>query len=298
MPKKLFLLFATLPLCPAAFALNPRSAVSINGLDTNPCTVASPCRSFGAALSQTQDGGEVIALDSAGYGPFSISQSVTVSGAPGVHAAITVPTSGTGIAISGSSYVLLRNLVVQGGGSANYGIFANGIEVRATNCVLRGFNSAAFYSIGGNVVIEDSTVLDTFVGIFCVGGHMTVSRVLVENYDTGIKVESVANADVLVSDSVITNGTNVGVQALSDIGLAVLDSMVLESCKITHNLVGVSANASGGNNSALVYLSQNVISYNTTGATEVTNGTIYSFGNNRFSRNSSDGAILSPISLR
>src|SRR5437867_156919 len=169
MPKKLFLLFAILPLCPTAFALNPRSAVSINGLDTNPCTVASPCRSFGAALSQTQDGGEVIALDSAGYGPFSISQSVTVSGAPGVHAAITVPTSGTGIAISGSSYVVLRCLGVRGGGSDNYGIFASGVDVRATNCVRRGFNGAVLYSVGGNVVVEDRTVLDTFVGIFCVG---------------------------------------------------------------------------------------------------------------------------------
>src|SRR5437868_13874179 len=80
--------FAFLALSPAAIALNNRSAVSVTGLDSNTCSVASPCRSFGVALVATADGGEVVALDSAGYGPFSVGQNVTVSGAPGLHAAI------------------------------------------------------------------------------------------------------------------------------------------------------------------------------------------------------------------
>src|SRR5882672_2463978 len=85
---------------PSAHALNNRSAVSVNGSDANPCTTQAPCRSFGVALSNTVEFGEVIALDSAGYGPFTINQSVTVSGAPGVHAAITT-TSGDGISVTG-----------------------------------------------------------------------------------------------------------------------------------------------------------------------------------------------------
>ena len=69
----------------SAFALNNRSAVSASGLDTNPCTVSSPCRSFTSALAQTAYQGEVIALDSAGYGSFIVSQDVIVSGAPGTR---------------------------------------------------------------------------------------------------------------------------------------------------------------------------------------------------------------------
>src|SRR5438552_15899232 len=106
-------LMASLLVCALAvpaFALNNRSAVSVNGNDANPCTPASPCRSFGAAIAQTNPGGEIIALDSAGYGPFSLSVPLTISGAPGVHAAITA-TSGIAIqvaALGANDRVILR----------------------------------------------------------------------------------------------------------------------------------------------------------------------------------------------
>src|SRR5438270_9257162 len=89
----------TFLIAPAVFGFNNRSAVSSIGLDSNPCTVASPCRSFGAAIAQTNPGGEIVALDSAGYGPFTIDASLTISGAPGVHAAVTA-TVGTAITVA------------------------------------------------------------------------------------------------------------------------------------------------------------------------------------------------------
>src|SRR5438552_17395511 len=111
-------LMASLLVCALAvpaFALNNRSAVSVNGSDLNPCTVASPCRSFGAAIAQTNPGGEIVALDSGGFGPFNVPMSVTVSGAPGVHAAITV-TVGDAIDINAAATdaVTIRNLVIIG----------------------------------------------------------------------------------------------------------------------------------------------------------------------------------------
>lgn len=284
---------------PAAFALNNRSAVASTGLDTNPCTVASPCRSFGTALANTIDGGEVIALDSAGYGPFSVSQSTTVSGAPGVHAAITVPAGGTGVSVSGSAYVLLRNLVIQGGGTANYGIFNNGIEVRATNCELRGFNASAIHSIGGAVLIDNSLLLDNYFGFFAVGGRAIILRTVIENSGgAGVKLEALSNTDVTIADSVITNGTSDGVFADADLGLGpFVHSVTIENCRITHNLVGVRA-VTSGNNIARVYLSQTLVSYNTTGATSSGISTIYSFGNNRFNENVGDGVALVAIAPR
>src|SRR5213595_797325 len=111
----------------SAFATNNRSAVASSGLDTNPCTVSSPCRSFSAAMAVTDDGGEIIALDSAGYGPFSISQNVSVSGAPGVHAAITVP-SGNGIDVTGGTSVYISNLTILGTGGGVNGIRNTGCQ--------------------------------------------------------------------------------------------------------------------------------------------------------------------------
>src|SRR5437868_15460304 len=72
-----------------AFASLNRTAVSINGVDTNPCSVTAPCRSFSAALAQTSAGGEVIALTSAGYGALSINQPVTLLAPEGIYAGLT-----------------------------------------------------------------------------------------------------------------------------------------------------------------------------------------------------------------
>ncbi len=109
----------------AASGLNNRSAVSVNGSDTNPCTAMSPCRSFVAALAATNPGGEVIALDSGGYGTFVVNKSVSVIGAPGIHAAITVA-SGKGIDVSTASLdiVTIRNINITATSSDADGISA------------------------------------------------------------------------------------------------------------------------------------------------------------------------------
>src|ERR1700757_431036 len=60
------------------------------GDDANPCTVASPCRTFGKALSSVAAGGEIIALDSGGYGPVTITQAVSITVPMGIYAGITV----------------------------------------------------------------------------------------------------------------------------------------------------------------------------------------------------------------
>ena len=58
-----------------ANAQAPRTFVSAAGSDSNPCSFAAPCRHFQNAVNATSAGGEVDALDPAGYGPIVISQS-------------------------------------------------------------------------------------------------------------------------------------------------------------------------------------------------------------------------------
>ena len=99
----------------STFAQNIRSAVSVSGLDTNPCSVSLPCRSFAAAIAATFESGEVIALDSAGYGAFVIDREMTVDGAPGVHAAISVPlNAGIDVVAQTTDHVVIRNIVLGG----------------------------------------------------------------------------------------------------------------------------------------------------------------------------------------
>src|SRR5512141_2377174 len=73
-----------------AFGLAQRTFVASYGNDANPCSRALPCRSFGAAILQVIVGGEVIALDSAAYGPVVITQSVSIIGPAGVYVGISV----------------------------------------------------------------------------------------------------------------------------------------------------------------------------------------------------------------
>src|SRR5438045_5807724 len=128
-----------LSLAAPASAQNNRSAVSVNGSDLNACTVASPCRSFTAAMAHTNPGREVTALDSGGYGPFTISQDVTVAGAPGVYAAMTVPT-GNGIDVNGPSNIIkISNLRITLVGYTGIGINATAFtRLMIDNCIING----------------------------------------------------------------------------------------------------------------------------------------------------------------
>ena len=74
----------------------PRTFVASSGVDTNDGRLATPCRSIGAALAQTDPGGEIVVLDSAGYGTVTINKAVSVIAPLGIYAGITV-TAGAGI---------------------------------------------------------------------------------------------------------------------------------------------------------------------------------------------------------
>src|SRR5215475_8931779 len=98
-----------------AYALANRTFVSGSGSDANPCSLSAPCRSFAGALAQTNAGGEIAVLDTAGYGAVTITQSVSIVNEEGVEAGVTV-TSGDGITISAGSgdVVNLRGLTLVG----------------------------------------------------------------------------------------------------------------------------------------------------------------------------------------
>src|SRR5215831_8467973 len=145
-----------------------RTFVSGLGNDANPCSRTAPCRTFGAAISQTNAGGEVYVLDSAGYGPFSINKSISIIAPLGVTAGISV-FSGDGIDINagGSDTIILRGLTVNNQGSTGNGIvFNTGGTLHIESCVVSGFSNYASVGVAffgaGNLEVKDSIVRGNF----------------------------------------------------------------------------------------------------------------------------------------
>jgi hypothetical protein len=103
----------------ALFAQAQRTFVSAqHGSDANPCSVSSPCRTFGAAIAAVAAGGELVVLDSGGYGPVTITKAVTIEAPAGIYAGLYVA-SGDGIIVDagGGDTVILRGLTLNSVGT-------------------------------------------------------------------------------------------------------------------------------------------------------------------------------------
>jgi hypothetical protein len=196
----------------AALALAQRTFVASNGNDANTCSLVLPCRSFATALGQTQDGGEIVVLDSAGYGTLTIDRSVRITAPPGVYAGITAITSAIGVTITGNSLVVvLRGLTInvtdpsslQGSGIH---VISNNSRVLVQHAFISGFQngvSVANDVVGNRVNIEDSFIDGCGIGVEAVGGNfMMIDRVRITG-GGGVQVQT---AHTHVRDSVIEPG--------------------------------------------------------------------------------------------
>lgn len=184
---------ALFALCGSATALQQRSFVSSSGSDSNNCQLSTPCRSFGVAIAHTIAGGEVIALDSAGYGPVSITQSISLIAPPGVYAGISV-SSGDGISIGGAGIdVVLRGIVVRGiGGTTGIHIGASN-EVHIESVVVSGMlGDGISFDSQNAVLIKDSLIRDNGGnGVTQGSGYATYDRVRFErNGSWGLVINS------------------------------------------------------------------------------------------------------------
>jgi hypothetical protein len=141
---------------------------ALTGNDANACSPTSPCRTFAHAIAVTAAGGEVIALDSGGYGAVSISQAVSIIAAPGAYAGITV-FSGDGITINvaASDAVILRGLTLNGLGGNNGVNFNSGGTLILENCFVTNFpNNGILASTGGSLAVRDTNIKGCGNGIY------------------------------------------------------------------------------------------------------------------------------------
>lgn len=133
-------LVCLLPAAPAR-AQATRTFVSVAGSDSNPCSIAAPCRHFQAAVTATAAQGEVIALDPGNYGSFTISQAISIEGQGWSY--IAPAGTGNAITINAGAFdtIKIHGVSLNGfGGNANGIVFNTGFKLIVTDCVAQNFN--------------------------------------------------------------------------------------------------------------------------------------------------------------
>lgn len=280
-------------LLPLAAVAAQRTFVSGAGSDLGACTLAAPCRTLQKAVNAVDPGGEVVALDSAGYGVLAIAKSVQVIVPPGVHAAISA-LSGNAVSISGAFIdVVLRGLYLTNSGTATTGIVwsANNGSLVVENCVINGFFTAG----GGGIRVSspvEMTVKDTIIrtnqGIgISVNTSSGSARALIEH----VRVERSGsygiwagnNSTVTVRDTVAYSNSN---NFVADAATGTAE-MTIENSLSTHGFRGVLVGISP-TGASFVRLSGSTISDNSIGVQIGATGSVVSSGNNNFRGNPSD----------
>jgi len=262
----------TMPLLYAASAQAQATRTWVSGVgdDVNPCSRTAPCKTFAGAISKTAPGGEIDALDPAGYGAVTITKSMTIDGGGGQVASVLVAgTNGIVVAAGATDIVVLRNIRFQGilgAGNANAGlsgiVFSTGKALVVDNCDITGFSVNGVSVTGAGYVAVNNTRIEN-VGNAGIGTGAVAANVEIDNsrvYLAKFGVAAGNTAKVMLHRSVVSNASTTGVNA-----------------------------DPGG----VVALSGNVISFSTTGLGG--GGTFNSFNDSRLIANGSNGTAPNKI---
>jgi len=265
-----------------AQAQRARVFVASYGVDGNPCTFGSPCKTFQYAVNAVADQGEVTAIDSAGFGQVTITnKSVTITSPDGVEAGIAIPSGGTGIAVYGgtSDLITLRGLVLDGAGVGQTGIaFNSGRALAIQKCVVRNLTQDGIdFNVNVSSGFTSSLhVSDTFVsynggsGISVQpGGSGTAAAVFerVEsdlNFVNGFVVSGSASTGIVIAtanDSVAAGNGQVGFIAVGNATNSSINTFDVFRSTSSNNNTGLKTD---GNNSFMT-IGQSVITGNSNG---------------------------------
>jgi hypothetical protein len=166
----LLLVLALASVSPALVAAPPNRvfASARSGSDSNPCdSIGAPCLTLAAAVTKVNpSGGEVIVLDSGGYGPVTITTSVTIEAAAGITAFIHPP-SGDAVTINATGQnVTLRGLVLSGGTNDGIKVVSVG-TLNIENCFITGFaNNGLELVAAAQLTMKDTDVTGCGRGVF------------------------------------------------------------------------------------------------------------------------------------
>jgi hypothetical protein len=250
-----------------AGATAQRTFVASNGDDLNSCAITTPCRSFARAITQTNTNGEIIVLDSAGYGPVSVGKSVAIVAPAGNYAGVSV-FSGIGILINGAGInVVLRGLTINGQGGDTGIYYTFGGSLRVQNCIVRNMASHGIVAgYAGDVTIEDSVIEDN-------GGNgvhillnptITISHTTIQRNDKGIHFSpSGGDSKLAVIASDVVHNALMGIWINP---MQVGASVSVSNTTFAHNgNIAVRTDSPDASSPILVLLNNNTIVHNNAG---------------------------------
>ena len=240
---------AAIGLLAASFvhAAGQRSFVSTSGVNNSACSIVSPCRDFTAALAATSANGEIIVLDSGGYGAATIGQSVSIIAPPGVYAGISVA-AGDGITVAAgpTGKVTLRGLTINGQGGNRGIVVTSASEVQIEHCTVTNMATDGIRIDGSSIVGIRSTLVRSnaasglnaaagapairvtdsqfarngLYGILVASGSLDAERITADqNASNGVRVQptTATSVSVTLSDSALTGNGKTGAVAIPDL---------------------------------------------------------------------------------
>ena len=284
-----------------AMASAQRTFVASYGSPANTafnCSISKPCRAFSEALSVTSLNGEVIVLDSAGYGSVTITKSVSIIAPPGIYAGVTV-SSGNGVTINApGATVVLRGLSINGqGGNRGISVLA-AARVRVENCVVSGMNIAGIShtAASAELIVQDTLLRDNVgSGVYLLAdlGSIVLDHVRSEhNGGNGVSFTPAAGslgALATITDSVFTHNEGDGIAADSVAGATI--TLLVDRSVISNNGQNGFRAASGAG-SGVATVSRSAINDNGGHGISIQGSIQAAASENATKRNSGNGALV------
>jgi hypothetical protein len=280
-----------------------RTWVSRNGSDSDPCSRTAPCKTFTGALSKTSINGEISCADSGGYGPVTITKSVTIDCTGSYASIIAGGTTGVLVNIAPSAddphrSVRLRGISINGAGAVGMAGTRTGIDgirvVQATSVFVEDGVIGEFTQQGVEVAASTSV-------------NLTLDNVLIRNVNgAGILLATSGGQVVASLNNVRVDGTPVGLSAsgltranLRNVMLAHnttglrtqnADNIVnVDNMKVSFSTTGVLGSAGSTIRIANSTITQNVTGLNASG------GSIVSMADNSLTGNTTDGMFTNTV---
>lgn len=268
-----------------------RVFVASYGLDANTasnCNLLNPCRGFTAAMTVVDPGGEVVALDGAGYGVVTITKSVTITANPGFYAGISAFTGNAVTINTPGIRVTLRGLNLNGIGAVN-GVFmssaAAGTLLQVENCVISNFTGTGITVHDAGVRVTDTTIRDNGSNGLVIesGGSGTVTRSTISgNSNIGVFVYVTDPATLTtaeIADSTLDGNLQGFVAFVQGVSAGVKASV--HDSRVVNNTTNGMVSNSGTSGSVALSASNNLISNNEVAGIVVynTGGKVWASGN-------------------
>jgi hypothetical protein len=254
---------------PAAYGQLPRTYVSRNGNDANPCTRNAPCRQIDRGIDAAQINGEVIVLNTGNFLPFTVKKAITVAAAANASPAVLAGPGAVAVTVAAGTgtTVVLRGLTLRGPFD---GGFSEGISggtagsLHVEGCFISGFGIGIGYTSSGPLSVKDTSIKSCNSGVQTASTHALFENCRLESNGTGLLAG--VGSRVTIRRSIATDNG----QALTGGGSGT--ELNVDDCTVSNNDDGIRSDSEG----TIVRVANTVVT-----------------GNNQGLRSSLGGALLS-----